>query len=134
MGANHCDGDTFPRRHYDQHRRTTLGDSEHRLGRIGPRTTTPSSGPISASGLAAATADLESSDAYLQAVWDAKEIVIGRCMSDACFDYRQRPNESACTARLPPVSRRGASGESWFDSHTAAHPDFEQTMLGGPDE
>lgn len=71
---------------------------------------------------------LTPSGEYYTAVWDAREIVIGDCMTELGYGYRPRPNDAAGTG--------GTWDEwnEWHDQQVAADPDFEPAFQGGPDD
>lgn len=70
-----------------------------------------------------ATAQLEPTQAYWAAVWEAREIVIGQCMARSGYEYLPRPFG-------PDAATAWDEWQVWFDQQVANDPNFKTTMLG----
>jgi hypothetical protein len=81
--------------------------------------------PVAAAGWAAS--ELEPSQAYWAAVWQAREIVIGRCMATFGYDFKPRPFGSN-------AAMTQTEWDEWFNEQVAADPAFERTLFGEPSD
>lgn len=72
----------------------------------------------------ASMAAIQPTHEYTTTVWDAREIVIGDCMTRLDHDYRPRPNDAAGTAGI------WDEWNQWHNAQVAADPSFEDAFQG----